>query len=171
MLAPLLVVVNGCGEAIPEGAPAADEAAPDAGAERWTIRRTEAVRDAVEALRVGDRELATRLIGGSLRDGPANQTFFSAAECDPDLVRFLLDDLHLDPNARGGTGSTVIHELTFYEGRHCETPAETIEVLLDAGADPCASPDHSPNQVPALEIERWNEPPEVVALVRRASCT
>jgi hypothetical protein len=164
------------------------------------------VREAASgAIRTGDRAELAEIVdsfntstGGACPESLSVPQLVSSARCDPEMVRFLFEDLGLDPNWLDyigmdliGSGTTALFELTYYDpeddefGQACtpEQDLETIRVLLDAGADPCLAPDaqnglgplpgEPPWEAPAVGISDWDEPSEIVELVEGAatSCT
>ncbi len=159
--------------------------------------------EATAAIRAGDHAELAEIVnsfntstGGACPESLSVPQLVSSARCDPDMVRFLFEDLGLDPNWLDhtgidliGSGTTALFELTYYNpendefGQVCtpEQDLETIRVLLDAGADPCLAPDTQNGfgplpgepqwEAPAVGISNWDEPADIVELVERAATT
>ena len=167
---------------------------------RCGFAATEMNRDAMSEIYDEDREALCEIVD-SFRDATGDAcpealnvpALVTSASCQPDMVRFLFEELDLDPNQQGsnGDGFTALFVLTYFDAEDSEfsevcTPEqdlETIRVLLEAGADPCIGPDgeheYDPSsnapewEPPATGISEWGEAPEVVALVEGAAvnCT
>ena len=134
----------------------------------------------VDAIEAGDRE-ALRSAHAELctyaEDVPL---YVRTAGCDVAMVEFLFTELGMDPNATM-SAPTALFDTTHPDrraDRNC-TPAEDlalVQVLLDAGADPCIAPEvdwafgEAPEwEAPATGITKWNVPPEMVAAVQAAT--
>lgn len=146
----------------------------------------EALREIVDSFREASGDTCPEAL-----DVPA---LVSSGRCKPDMVRFLFEDLGLDPNQRSrfSHGYTALFDVTYFDPEDdpefsdaCtpEQDLETVRVLLEAGADPCIGPEveHEYDPAlgrpewdpPALGISEWDEAPEIVALVEGAAvnCT
>jgi hypothetical protein len=137
------------------------------------------VNDVGDLIAVGNLDEATRLIGSNGLTAPDFQLlFFSAAGCNAAAIKQLIDEAQLDPFVER-TGETTVYAMTRPDfGSEQSGCAESdrvapVEVLLQAGVDPCRPPDHSPEEVPALHAEEWGRSPEMGALLRRyaGACT
>lgn len=143
-----------------------------AGARPQESYDSEALRDAVEALRVGDLESVPRLVdSGGLGDGQPAVTLVSSVKCDPRLVRFLLEDAGVAADARRNTGAGLVHEIAYpYEDPICGAEEldqldETLRLVISAGADPCLTPESRESEVPAVRAGEWGLPSESVELL------
>lgn len=151
--------------------------------------------EASAAAFAGDRDALREIVEsfneateGSCPESLSVPWLVSSAACDPDMVRFLFDELELDPNQSDSmaSGHTALFELTYFDpeddpefSQVC-TPSQdlgAIRALLDAGADPCIGPDEQhqadgpPYEAPATGISEWDEAPEIVELVESAATT
>ncbi len=122
--------------------------------------------------REGLREIVesfTEETNGSCPESLSVPLLVSSAACDPEMVRFLFEDLGMDPNQTdfSGDGHTALFSVTYYDPEDdpefsevCtpEQDLETVRVLLDSGADPCIGPDEEHEYDPALNALRTRQP-------------
>jgi hypothetical protein len=127
----------------------------------------------------GNLDEATRLIGSHDLTAPDFQLlFFGAAGCNAAAIEHLIEEAQLDPFVER-SGETTVYALTWPDFASEEPKcAESdrvapVQVLLEAGVNPCRPPDGHPEEVPALKAEEWGRSPEMGSILRRyaPACT
>lgn len=171
----LLTLLGACGANQNAGEASSVAPSPDfgfAGANEERVRLVNAVASDIQA---GEVERSVEVIRANDLTAPDFQlAFFSAAGCSPTAVRDLIHKAGLDPMVER-EGETTIYALTRpdfeSEGTQCPESDRVapVEVLLEAGVDPCQAPDWAPDQVPAKFALEWGRSAEMVALLRRQS--
>jgi hypothetical protein len=138
-----------------------------------SIEATDSLSEITGQLALGDHVRAAELIDRYDHTSSDRQVaFMSAAICQPESLRFLVEELGFSPAARTDSGQTIVYDQTFYDGsplvRSCpdEVRAASIEYLISEGADPCRGPDESPELSPATRAAEWGAPAEVVAALQ-----
>jgi hypothetical protein len=127
----------------------------------------EARDEARAAVFSGDKEGLAQLVSDhpALRNQDAQQLLLGSTACRPEMARFMIDELgfRADTDFEGWgvlnlilTPETGEDELSNSED-FCSTEvlAETLQILLEAGADPCLSPDDDDASRPLLAAEAW----------------
>lgn len=123
-------------------------------------------------IREGDLARAGKTIRlNGLTDLELQSGFLSAAGCDAETMRYLIDEIGVDPFMEQD-GETTVFLLTWpnfangpYQCAESERVAP-VEVLLELGVDPCRAPDWEVDNVPAVKAREWGRTAEMEALLR-----
>jgi hypothetical protein len=127
----------------------------------------EARDEARSAVFSGDKESLAQLVSDNpaLRKQDAQELLLGSTACRPEMARFMIDDLNFraDTDSEGwGVLNAILapdlgdDELSHTED-YCSTEVlvDTLQILLEAGADPCLSPDDDDASRPLLAAEAW----------------
>jgi hypothetical protein len=126
----------------------------------------EARDEARAAVFSGDKEGLAQLVSDhpALRNQDAQQLLLGSTACRPEMARFMIDELgfRADTDFEGWgvlneilTPETGEDELSNEDFCSTEVLAETLQILLEAGADPCLSPDDDDASRPLLAAKAW----------------
>ena len=114
-----------------------------------------------------------------LGDGQYAVILLGSAICDPQMMSLLVNDLDFDVNARYTNGVGVVYTMLDPENDVYEVSvdgdltacgnnlvlAESLEIVLNAGADPCLGPWDEPELAPARVVHDWGWPAEIADTV------
>jgi hypothetical protein len=127
----------------------------------------EARDEARAAVFGGDQEALAQLVSDhpALRKRDAQELLLGSTACQPEMARFMLDDLgfRADTDFEGwGVLNEILAPVTGEEDlpnteAECSTGdlVRTLRILLAAGASPCLSPDEDDASRPLLAAEAW----------------
>lgn len=121
-----------------------------------------------------DVETVRTLVGRNpgLTEGNSGQLLLIAASCDPNIARILIDELGFDVTYTDSLGGVIYQVVSVAEPEPgCDEPAvfESLIVMLEAGADPCAVAKGDETQTPFRVAEEMGWSPELAELLRSHS--
>ncbi len=114
-----------------------------------------------------------------LRKGPYAVLLLGTASCDPDMMRLLVDELDVDANAHYTNGASVLYAILDPENDIYDDDgdgqliacgdnsvlAESLSVVLNAGADPCLDSQVDPARPTVTVLREWGWPETIVETV------
>lgn len=123
----------------------------------------EAIDEASYAVRRGDNDRLAQLVNehSGLRSEDAQLLFLSGTGCRPEMAQFMVDELDfradIEIDGWGVLNSILAPTASDDTLPECSTGVlvETLRILMEAGADPCVSPDDDDAARPLLAAEAW----------------
>lgn len=118
-------------------------------------------------------EAAEMIKTNGLNTRPDIILFYSSAGCSTESMRFLIDELGLDPLTEVAGETTVYSlvvsdEVSIDPERDCSEQERVgpVRVLLEEGVDPCLAPNWAPGHIPAHKASEWGRLQEMADLLR-----